>query len=177
MAGRGDDGTAGAGTPSDVLADAAEAIGTTLDETKTCEELADFACRHFCEGAAVDLLPPDEAAGRRSQDPAFARLATAGRTALLIPPEGPRPLSARALHEGRAIAVPIGLSARTPRQVMAVPLLAREIRYGVLLAVRQGAPFTGTDQWAAQHAAQVRAAAAANRPRSLPEVHPQSLPL
>ncbi|MGW1064835.1 PP2C family protein-serine/threonine phosphatase [Streptomyces aureus] len=157
MAGRGDDGAAGAGTPSDALADATEAIGTTLDETTTCEELADFACRHFCEGAAVDLLPPDEAAGRRSPDPSFARLATAGRTALLIPPDGPRPLSARAIGEGRAIAVPIGLSARTPRQVMAVPLLARDIRYGVLLAVRQGAPFTGTDQWVAQHAARLAA--------------------
>ncbi|MFI0966264.1 PP2C family protein-serine/threonine phosphatase [Streptomyces sp. NPDC021080] len=162
MAGRGGDGTAGAGTagtgtPSDALADAVESIGTTLDEGTTCEELAAFACRHFCETAAVDLLSPDAAAGRRSPDPGFTRVAAAGRTPLLTPPDGPRPLSDRALDEGRPIAVPIGLSARTPRQVMAVPLLARGHRYGVLLAVRRRAPFTGTDLSLARHAARLAA--------------------
>ncbi|MET7982583.1 MULTISPECIES: GAF domain-containing SpoIIE family protein phosphatase [unclassified Streptomyces] len=157
MAARGGDETVGAGAPSDALEDAVESIGTTLDERMTCEELVAFVCRRLCDTAAVDLLPTDVAAGRRSPRPEFARAAAAGRTRLLTPPDGPRPLSVRALDEGRPIAASIDLSARTPRQVMAVPLLAHGRRYGVLLAVRQGAPFTGTDLAVAHHAARLAA--------------------
>ncbi|MGW0969275.1 PP2C family protein-serine/threonine phosphatase [Streptomyces sp. NPDC002516] len=150
-------GAAGARVPADVLEEAAESIGTTLDETTTCQELVAFVCRRLCEAAAADLLPADVTAARRSPDAEFTRAATAGRTLLLTPPDGPRPLSVRALDEGRPIAVSIDLSARTPRQVAAVPLLAHGRRYGVLLAVRQGAPFTGTDLAVARHAARLAA--------------------
>ncbi|MFF3419177.1 PP2C family protein-serine/threonine phosphatase [Streptomyces sp. NPDC002698] len=157
MAGRGKDGTAGAGMPSDASEDAVESIGTTLDEHTTCEELVTFVCRRLCETAAVDLLSKDVAAGRRTSDPEFTRVAEGGRTRLLTPLEGRRPLSVRALDEGRPIAASIDLSGRTPRQVMAVPLLAHGHRYGVLLAVRQGAPFTGADVAGAHHAARLAA--------------------
>ncbi|MGW2782474.1 PP2C family protein-serine/threonine phosphatase [Streptomyces populi] len=156
MAGRGD-GTTGAGMPSDALEDAVESIGTTLDERTTCEELVAFVCRRFCETAAVDLLPTDVPAGRRSPAPELARVATAGRTPLLTPPDGPRPLSVRALDEGRPVAASIDLSGRTPRQVMTVPLSAHGRLYGVLLAVRRGAPFTGADLSGVRHAARLAA--------------------
>ncbi|MFF2367415.1 PP2C family protein-serine/threonine phosphatase [Streptomyces sp. NPDC058122] len=143
--------------PSDASEDAVESIGTTLDERTTCEELVAFMCRRFCETAAVDLLSKDVAAGRRPPDPELTRVAEAGRTRLLTPLEGPRPLSVRALDEGRPVAASIDLSGRTPRQVMTVPLLAHGRLYGLLLAVRQGAPFTGADVAGAHHAARLAA--------------------
>jgi serine phosphatase RsbU (regulator of sigma subunit) len=105
----------------------------------------------------VDLLPKDVAAGRHPPDPDFFRVATAGRTRLLTPSGGPRPLSVRALDEGHPIAASIDLSGRIPRQVMTVPLLARGRLYGVLLAVRQGVPFTDADTSGTHHAARLAA--------------------
>ncbi|MET8136404.1 GAF domain-containing SpoIIE family protein phosphatase [Streptomyces sp. NPDC005251] len=157
MAGRGGDDTAGAGVAPDALEDAIESIGTTLDERTTCEELVAFVCRHFCETAAVDLLPRDVAADRHAPDPDFFRAATAGRTRLLTPSGGPRPLSVRALDEGHPIAASIDLSGRIPRQVMTVPLLAHGRLYGVLLAVREGAPFTDADTSGTHYAARLAA--------------------
>ncbi|MEU4167855.1 PP2C family protein-serine/threonine phosphatase [Streptomyces sp. NPDC026665] len=156
--GRAGDGTGGAGAPSDASRDAVESIGTTLDERTTCGELVAFMCRRFCETAAVDLLSTDVTVGRHTPDPEFTRAATAGRTRLLTPARGPRPLSVRALDEGRPIAASIDLSGRTPRQVMAAPLLAHGRLYGVLLAVRQGAPFTEADVAGTHHAAALAAA-------------------
>ncbi|MFE1292329.1 PP2C family protein-serine/threonine phosphatase [Streptomyces sp. NPDC058751] len=157
MTGRGGDGTAGAEVPSDVPDDAVESVGTTLDERTTCEELVAFLCRHVCEAAAVDLLPKDVAAGRRAPDAELTRVAAAGRTPLLDPPKGPRPLSLRALDEGRPITASIDLSGRTPRQVMAVPLLAHGRLYGVVPAVRRGAPFSGAEVAGAHRAARLAA--------------------
>jgi serine phosphatase RsbU (regulator of sigma subunit) len=49
------------------------------------------------------------------------------------------------------------LSGHVPRQVMTVPLVARDRRYGVLLAVRQGPPFTERDTAVADYAARLAA--------------------
>lgn len=47
-----------------VVEEAAERIGTTLDEQTTCAELSRFLCQHLCDAAAVDLLAEDAAAAR-----------------------------------------------------------------------------------------------------------------
>ncbi|MFF1764761.1 PP2C family protein-serine/threonine phosphatase [Streptomyces sp. NPDC058249] len=159
MTGRGGEDPADARTPFDVIGDAVESIGTTLDERNTCTELAAFVCRHFCDAAAVDLLPTDAPADRPTAGPDLARVATAGRTELLTPwpPYGARPLSVRALDEGHPISASIDLSGRVPRQVMTVPLLAHGRLYGVLLAVRQGPSFTDLDTAGTHYAARLAA--------------------
>lgn len=157
MAGPGGGGTAGAGVPFGAMEDAVESIGTTLDERTTCEELATFVHRHFCEAAAVDLLPTDVVADHHSPAPDLSRVAAAGDTRLLTPSGGPRPLSVRALDEGHPIASSIDLSGRIPRQVMTVPLLAHGRLYGVLLAVRRGAAFTDAAMSGAHYAARLAA--------------------
>ncbi len=45
---RGGDDATGAGASFAMSEDAVEAIGTTLDERITCEELAEFVCREVC---------------------------------------------------------------------------------------------------------------------------------
>ncbi|MGW3662375.1 PP2C family protein-serine/threonine phosphatase [Streptomyces sp. NPDC005141] len=157
MAGPGGDDTAGAGVPFGAMEDAVESIGTRLDERTTCAELAAFVHRHFCDAAAVDLLPSDVAADHHSPAPELSRVATAGATRLLTPSDGPRPLSVRALDEGHPIAASIDLSGRIPRQVMTVPLLAHGRLYGVLLAVRRGAAFTDADTSGTHYAARLAA--------------------
>ncbi|MER5698259.1 PP2C family protein-serine/threonine phosphatase [Streptomyces mirabilis] len=124
--------------------DAVEAIGTTLDERITCEELAEFVCREVCDAAAVDLLPTDVPAAQHAHEPNLTRVATAGRTELLTPwtVQGARPLSVQALDEGLPITASLDLSGTLPREVMTVPLLAHGHLYGVLLAVRQGRGFS-----------------------------------
>ncbi|MFF4130704.1 PP2C family protein-serine/threonine phosphatase [Streptomyces mirabilis] len=124
--------------------DAVEAIGTTLDERITCEELAEFVCREVCDAAAVDLLPTDVPAAQHPHEPNLTRVATAGRTELLTPwtVQGARPLSVQALDEGLPITASLDLSGTVPREVMTVPLLAHGHLYGVLLAVRQGRGFS-----------------------------------
>jgi hypothetical protein len=124
--------------------DAVEAIGTTLDERITCEELAEFVCREVCDAAAVDLLPTDVPAAQHAHEPNLTRVATAGRTELLTPwtVQGARPLSVQALDEGLPITASLDLSGTVPREVMTVPLLAHGHLYGVLLAVRQGRGFS-----------------------------------
>ncbi|MDX3762025.1 PP2C family protein-serine/threonine phosphatase [Streptomyces sp. AK02-04a] len=141
---RGGDDATGAGASFAMSEDAVEAIGTTLDERITCEELAEFVCREVCDAAAVDLLPTDVPAAQHAHEPNLTRVATAGRTELLTPwtVQGARPLSVQALDEGLPITASLDLSGTLPREVMTVPLLAHGHLYGVLLAVRQGRGFS-----------------------------------
>jgi serine phosphatase RsbU (regulator of sigma subunit) len=141
------------------MEEAVESIGTTLDERTTCTELAAFVCRHFCDAAAVDLLPADVAATRHSPEPDLSRVAKAGHPELLAPwpPQGARPLSVQALDEGHPITASMDLSGRMARQVMTVPLLAHGRLYGVLLAVRQGPVFTDADASGTHYAARLAA--------------------
>ncbi|GAA5031771.1 PP2C family protein-serine/threonine phosphatase [Streptomyces siamensis] len=148
---------ASAGPPPDALVDAVESIGTTLQEPATCAELVAFVCRHFCDAAAVDLLPTDVPAAPCPPDPDLSRVATAGRVELLPPAHGPRPLSVRALEEGHPIATSLDLSGRVPRQVMTVPLLAHGQQYGVLVAVRRGPAFSDAETSRTHHAARLAA--------------------
>ncbi|MGD3110780.1 PP2C family protein-serine/threonine phosphatase [Streptomyces sp. YGL11-2] len=120
--------------------EAAERIGTTLDEQTTCAELARFVCRRLCDAAAVDLLPEDAATGAPGTpggppSPAVLhRAAEAGSAPLLEP--------------GFA-AAPVPLS---------VPLLAHGHLYGVLLAARADGGFTEDESATLRHAAHLAAA-------------------
>ncbi|WTE73928.1 SpoIIE family protein phosphatase [Streptomyces sp. NBC_01615] len=157
MAGRGGADPAGDRTPSGAMEDAVESIGTTLDEQTTCTELAAFVCRHFCDAAAVDLLPADAPATRQTPDPGLSRAAAAGLTELLTPARGARPLAVQALDEGHPITASLDLSGRVPRQVMTVPLLAHGRLYGVLLTVRRGPAFTDAETTGTHYAARLAA--------------------
>ncbi|WP_369243972.1 PP2C family protein-serine/threonine phosphatase [Streptomyces sp. R41] len=159
MTGRGGEDSEGMPTPLGAMDDAVESIGTTLDERTTCSELAAFACRHFSDAAAVDLLPADVPAAQQTPDPDLSRVAMAGSTDLLTPwtPHGSRPLSVRALDEGHPITASIDLSGLVPRRVMTVPLLAHGRLYGVLLAVRQGPAFTDAETTGTHYAARLAA--------------------
>ncbi|WP_406165151.1 PP2C family protein-serine/threonine phosphatase [Streptomyces sp. NBC_00996] len=159
MAGRGGENSEGMGAPFGAMDDAVESIGSTLDERTTCIELAAFVCRHFCDAAAVDLLPADVPAAQQSRDPELSRVAMAGSSDLLAPwpPHGARPLSVRALDEGHPITASIDLSGLVPRQVMTVPLLAHGRLYGVLLAIRQGLAFTDAETTGTHYATRLAA--------------------
>lgn len=159
MADRGGADAADGEAPFAALEDAVEAIGTTLDETTTCRELAEFVCRQGCDAAAVDLLATDTPAERRPRDPGLTRVASAGQAELLAPRTGhtTRPLSVRALDEGHPITAALDLSGPVPRQIMTVPLLAHGRLYGVLLAVRQGPAFTDRDTARTHYAARLAA--------------------
>ncbi|MGW1257781.1 PP2C family protein-serine/threonine phosphatase [Streptomyces sp. NPDC002513] len=150
-----------AADPPHGMEDAVESIGTTLDERTTCEELAAYVCDRVGDAAAVDLLPEDAVPAPPAAEPPpdLERIATAGRTDLLAGwnTHDARPLSARALDEGHPVtASPCG-SADVPRQVLTVPLLGRDRSYGVLLAVRQGPPFSDRDIAVARFAARLAA--------------------
>ncbi|MGW3982407.1 PP2C family protein-serine/threonine phosphatase [Streptomyces mirabilis] len=149
----------GAGASFAVSEDAVEAIGTTLDERITCEELAEFVCREVCDAAAVDLLPTDVPAAQHAHEPNLTRVATAGRTELLTPwtAQDARPLSVQALDEGLPITASLDLSGTVPREVMTVPLLAHGHLYGVLLAVRQGRGFSDRGTAVMHYAARLAA--------------------
>ncbi|AVH61645.1 MULTISPECIES: PP2C family protein-serine/threonine phosphatase [Streptomyces] len=159
MDGRGGEDPAGARAPFGGIDDAVESIGTTLDERITCTELASYVCRHFCDAAAVDLLPEDTPATRPPSEPELSRVAMAGHSGLLSPwaPEGPRPVSFKALDSGQPVITSLDLSGRLPRQVMTVPLLARGRLYGVLLAVRHGSVFSHVESNGTHHAAHIAA--------------------
>lgn len=159
MTGRGGDDATGAGASFVAMEDAVEAIGTTLDERATCKELAEFVCREVCDAAAVDLLPTDVPAAQHAHEPNLTRVATAGRTELLTPwtPQGARPLSVQALDEGLPITASLDLSGTVPREVMTVPLLAHGHLFGVLLAVRQGQPFSDRGTAVTHYAARLAA--------------------
>ncbi|MER6688607.1 SpoIIE family protein phosphatase [Streptomyces minutiscleroticus] len=139
--------------------DAVESIGTRQDERNTCAELAAFVCRHGCEAGEVDLLDEDLPAGRHAPDPPLARVATAGRRDLLEPrvPGSVRSLRVQALDEGHPITASDDLSGGVPRRAVSVPLLAHGRLYGVLLAVRTGAPFTHRETTTMHYAARLAA--------------------
>ncbi|MFJ8024765.1 PP2C family protein-serine/threonine phosphatase [Streptomyces sp. NPDC096311] len=159
MTGRGGDDATGAGASFAAMEDAVEAIGTTLDERTTCEELAEFVCREVCDAAAVDLLPTDVPAAQHAHEPNLTRVATGGRAELLAPwtPQGARPLSVQALDEGLPITASLDLSGTVPREVMTVPLLAHGHLFGVLLAVRQGRAFSDRGTAVTHYAARLAA--------------------
>lgn len=156
---RGGDDATGAGASFAMSEDAVEAIGTTLDERITCEELAEFVCREVCDAAAVDLLPTDVPAAQHAHEPNLTRVATVSRTELLTPwtAQGTRPLSVQALDEGLPITASLDLSGTVPREVMTVPLLAHGHLYGVLLAVRQGRGFSDRGTAVMHYAARLAA--------------------
>ena len=147
--------------PAHGMEDALESIGTTLDERTTCQELAAHVCGRACDAAAVDLLTEDvpSASPASGPRPALERAATAGRIGLLEPwsTSGARPLSVRALDEGHPITAFSGPAGEVARQVMSVPLLGHDRLYGVLLAVRQGPPFSDRDTALMHYAARLTA--------------------
>ncbi|MEU6095237.1 GAF domain-containing SpoIIE family protein phosphatase [Streptomyces sp. NPDC047079] len=116
-------------------------------------------CGWVCDAAAVDLLPEDVPSARPASRPPpdLERVAKAGRTDLLEAwsTNGARPLSVRALDEGHPITASVDLSGPLPRQVMTVPLLGHGRLYGVLLAVRQGPPFSDRDTALTHYAARL----------------------
>ncbi|MEU8994959.1 GAF domain-containing SpoIIE family protein phosphatase [Streptomyces caniferus] len=146
---------ASAGLPARLrlVEEAAERIGTTLDEQTTCAELSRFLCRHLCDAAAVDLLD-EEGTGARSRSPAaLRRVATAGLVRVLearFPDEGPEgadggSLSLRVLAEGQPATATATLSGGRSAGALSVPLLAHGRRYGVLLALRAGGSFSADE--------------------------------
>ncbi|MFI6764490.1 PP2C family protein-serine/threonine phosphatase [Streptomyces sp. NPDC050355] len=149
-----------------VMEEAAERIGTTLDEQTICAELSRFVCRHLCDAAAVDLLPDDAAAARPpSREPALRRVASAGLVRVLQVqlsdddgggPGGGSP-AARALAEGRPITATAALAKGMSAGSVSVPLLVQGRRYGVLLALRAGGGFTDHETAAMQYAARLAA--------------------
>ncbi|MFG2826765.1 PP2C family protein-serine/threonine phosphatase [Streptomyces sp. NPDC048434] len=146
--------------------EAAERIGTTLDEQATCAELARFLCQHLCDAAAVDLLDA-EGTGARSRSPAaLRRVATAGLVKVLearFPDEGPEPSDGgspalRALAEGHPVAATAILPGGRSAGALSVPLLAHGRRYGALLALRAGGSFTADETATAHFLARLTAA-------------------
>lgn len=139
--------------------DALESIGTTLDEQTTCEELAAYVCRRVCDAAAVDLLPEEAPSAPSAAEAGLERVAAGGLAELLEPwsANGARSLYLQALEKGHPVTASMELSGRVPRQVMTVPLQTHERSYGVLVAVRQGPPFTDRETSLVQFAARLAA--------------------
>ncbi|MGW7577045.1 PP2C family protein-serine/threonine phosphatase [Streptomyces sp. NPDC054765] len=144
--------------------EAAERIGTTLDERTTCAELSRFLCRHLCDAAAVDLLT--ESTGTVPRSPAaLRRVATAGLVRVLearFPDEGQGGAEGgspalRALAEGHPVTATATLPGGRSTGALSVPLLAHGRRYGVLLALRAGGSFTAHETATAQYLARLAA--------------------
>ncbi|MEV8531805.1 PP2C family protein-serine/threonine phosphatase [Streptomyces sp. NPDC051211] len=149
------------------MEDAAERIGTTLDETVTCRELAGFLFRNLCDAAAVDLAVPvdlaapvDPAAAGEAGGGRLRRVAAAGPPALLEAHSeaGGPPPTVRALDGGHPIAEWAVLAGGTAVHVVSVPLVARDEVYGALLAVRaRGSGFTDHEAATVHFAARLAA--------------------
>ncbi|MEV7611867.1 PP2C family protein-serine/threonine phosphatase [Streptomyces sp. NPDC089799] len=125
------------------MEDAAERIGTTLDERATCQELVGFLFRNLCDAAAVDLRP--EGPGGPPQRAAAAGppvlLEAAGATADGGGPAADRDGGAPRSGDGRTADRDGGRP-----HVLSVPLETGDESYGSLLAVRAaGRAFTGHD--------------------------------
>ncbi|WP_327363766.1 MULTISPECIES: PP2C family protein-serine/threonine phosphatase [unclassified Streptomyces] len=116
---------------------AAEQIGTRLDETTTCEELAGFLFRNLCDAVAVEL---------RAEHGGLNRVAEAGAVGLLTAPADGSP-SVRAMDGGHPLSEWVVLSQGARAHLVSVPLLARDRVYGAVLAVRARGGFS--DQEAA----------------------------
>ncbi|MEU2161050.1 SpoIIE family protein phosphatase [Streptomyces chengbuensis] len=145
--------------------EAVERIGTRLDETATCRELAEFLGSRIAEAAVVDLLPPPPKSGaapaRRPSPAMMRRAAGSGSVALLTDGERLRP----AAESAAARAVESGLpateyDAAANTSVLAVPLTRLPDGggrgapvVGLALLARTGAAFTGHDIAVAGHAA------------------------
>ncbi|WP_330318822.1 SpoIIE family protein phosphatase [Streptomyces platensis] len=138
--------------------EAAEQIGTTLDEQTTCAELARFLCRYLCDAAAVDLLTEQGTGARPSSPEALTRVATAGLVKVLEAqfPDEDAP-SARALDEERPVTAAAVLPGGRAAEGVAAPLLAYGRRYGVLLALRAGGSFSAQETATAHHLARLTA--------------------
>lgn len=145
--------------------EAAEEIGTTLDEQTICAELARFLCRHLCDAAAVELLTEPGTGARTPSPAALTRVATAGLVKVLeaqFPDGGPgRPEdmspSLRALDEEQPVTVAAVLPGGRSAEAVAAPLLAYGRRYGVLLALRAGGIFTEHETATVHHLARLTA--------------------
>ncbi|MCX5149620.1 serine/threonine-protein phosphatase [Streptomyces sp. NBC_00320] len=111
---------------------AAEQIGTRLDETTTCEELAGFLFRNLCDAVAVEL---------RAEDGGLNRVAEAGAVGLLTAPADGSP-SVRAMDGGHPLSEWVVLSQGARAHLVSVPLLARDRVYGAVLAVRARGGFS-----------------------------------
>ncbi|WP_405603070.1 PP2C family protein-serine/threonine phosphatase [Streptomyces sp. NBC_01410] len=135
-------------TPADRLhmADAADRIGTTLDERTTCLEVVSFLGSGLADAAAVDLLPRETQPGG---GPGVERAAVAGH-AELLPPYAPLAVlrGRTALDEGR----------------LAVPLSIHDHVLGAVLIARASGSFTDRDLLIARSAAH-RAAVAIEHAR------------
>ncbi len=108
---------------------AAEQIGTTLDERTTCGELARFVCPWLCDAAAVELFAEDAPAKHPpAAETPPRRCATTGQVHLLE----------------SETAVPVSL-------------VAHGRIYGVLLTVRAGDPLTDHETATVQYAARLAA--------------------
>ncbi|MFI0214286.1 PP2C family protein-serine/threonine phosphatase [Streptomyces lydicus] len=149
-----------------VQEEAAEQIGTTLDERTTCAELSRFLCRHVCDAAAVDLLPAEPAAARpAARAPELRRVASAGLVKVLqaqFPDDGTgqpdgRPPALRALDEDRPVAATGILKGGMSVDVLAVPLPVHGRAHGVLLALRAGGRFAEDETATVHHAARLAA--------------------
>ncbi|MFG2292715.1 PP2C family protein-serine/threonine phosphatase [Streptomyces sp. NPDC048603] len=134
------------------MEDAAERIGTTLDEWATCQELAGFLFRNLCDAAAVDLRP--EAPGGRPH-----RAAAAGPPVLLEAAAGAAEAAAgQGRRHGGADGDAAGAGGGGRVHVLSVPLEARDETYGSLLAVRgPGRGFTAHDRATVEFAARLAA--------------------
>lgn len=138
--------------------DAAESVGTTLDERTTCAELAGFACRQACDAAQVDLLPADVPVAGRPPGTPLTTAAVAGRTPLLAIPPGSRSPSVQALDAGHPItSADAGLAGHRPRRVVSLPLVAHGRLFGVLLGVRAGDAFSHRETAVLHYAARLAA--------------------
>ncbi|MET9542392.1 PP2C family protein-serine/threonine phosphatase [Streptomyces sp. NPDC006553] len=110
-------------------------IGTTLDETSTCRELAAFAARHLHAATTVDLLTQPGAPPRRAAH---------------MGPSGPSG------HTGRAAAGAMG-DPTTHR--LSLPLAVHdEESFGTVTLIRAGGtPFSGDEVALARHIARLAA--------------------
>ncbi|MFE2143398.1 protein phosphatase, partial [Streptomyces sp. NPDC059456] len=126
---------------------AAEQIGTGLDESATCRELAGFLFRNLCDAVAVDL---------RAEDGRLHRVAAAGAAGLLEAPAGAPP-SVRALDGGHPLSEWTVLCAGTPVHLLSVPLQARNQVHGAVLAVRAHGRFSDHEAATVHFAARLAA--------------------
>ncbi|MFB6438045.1 PP2C family protein-serine/threonine phosphatase [Streptomyces sp. NPDC056411] len=149
-----------------LVEEAAEQIGTTLDEQAICTELCRFLCRHLCDAAAVDLLAEATAARFPPREPELTRVTSAGLVKVLqaqFPEEGTGGSAAgnpslRALIEGHPRTAAGVLKGGMSAQAAAVPLVAHGRCYGVLLALRAGGTFRDDEMATVHHAARLAAA-------------------
>ncbi|SEE13140.1 PP2C family protein-serine/threonine phosphatase [Streptomyces sp. TLI_105] len=155
-------------------------IGTTLDETTTCRELAAFLAHHLHGAVAVDLLDAPGAPARRAAStdlpppgasaagPAASRASRAGSVAARASAAGPVTFGAapgasaagpRASRASRAGSVAARASAAGPdAPSLAVPLAVHdEAPFGTVIVTRHGPGFSADEAAVLRHAARLAA--------------------